>query len=755
MAGAPDIRLRAITWDHRRAIDPLVNTLGLFASAHPGIAIEWSSRPLHGFEFASVPELARDYDLIVFDHPFVGEVAATGCLLPLDGLVAPDVSFVGPSRESYMYAGRLWAVPIDAACQVAVSRPDLMARLDAPAPGDWSSMITLGRSAAVRNLRLAMALRGVHGLMTFFTLCANLGKPCGTEPECVLTDRQTARLVLAMLRELASLCPADCLDWNSIAVHDQMAARDDLVFCPAVYCYAAYAEADRRHPLRFHDLPGPRGHGGSTIGGTGLGVSSACGHPDAARAYARFAASAEAQFAFAGSSWPARPRGSVGRRCGQRALRRLLPRGAPHHGGLLDAAPLPRLSRVPGAGRRAHRASSARDCRRGRSPGRARKAGRGAIMRITDIEVIELRVPGWEGATFDGSYDDCVVIVHTDANVAGLAEVDSVPSVIRAIIEAPRSHTHAMGLKAALIGQDAADVEGLWDRMYDLTSYYGRRGVVIHALSAIDIALWDIRGKVAGKPVADLLGRRRRDRVLAYGTVYPLGDTPDEVRRSIDRGLKLGLKAIKIVADPFWRDDLARTEALIRAAREHVGPHIRLMVDAATAWATAEEGLPLMPLFRDHGFAWVEAPLPVDDLAGHARFQGFGVPIGGGDLGLTTRFEYAQMFDIGRIDIAQPDVTMAGGLTELMRIAELARARGKRVVTHGYKSNITIAANLAFLAQHWTDEPVEYSTSQSPLRWQLTRESFPIGGDGRIAVPEAPGLGVSLDPETVRKYRTG
>lgn len=374
-------------------------------------------------------------------------------------------------------------------------------------------------------------------------------------------------------------------------------------------------------------------------------------------------------------------------------------------------------------------------------------------MRITDIEVIELRVPGWTGMTFDGSYDNCVVIVHTDEGVQGLAEVDSSPSVIRAIVEAPRSHTHAMGLKEAVVGQDPTDVEALWERMYDLTSYYGRRGVAIHAISGVDIALWDIRGKVEGKPVSELLGAPRRDRVLAYGTVYPLGETPDAVKRNIDRGLKLGLKAIKIVADPFWRDDLDLCARLIRAAREHVGPEVRLMVDAATAWEKAEDGLPLMPIFKENDFFWVEAPLPLDDLDGHARFQGFGVPIGGGDLGLTTRYEYAEMFEKGRIDIAQPDVTMVGGLTELMRVSDLARRLGKRVVTHGYKSNITIAANLAFLAQHWADEPAEYSTSESPIRWKLTREGFPIGPDGRIAVPTAPGLGVSLDPDTVEAFR--
>jgi L-alanine-DL-glutamate epimerase-like enolase superfamily enzyme len=374
-------------------------------------------------------------------------------------------------------------------------------------------------------------------------------------------------------------------------------------------------------------------------------------------------------------------------------------------------------------------------------------------MRITDIEVLELRVPGWTAETFDGSYDNCVIRVRTDEGIDGIAEVDSVPAVIRAIIEAPSSHTHARGLKDAVVGQDPLEIEALWERMYDATSYYGRRGVVIHAISGIDIALWDIKGKALGKPVSELLGQPKRDRLRAYGTVYPLGETPDEVRRTIDRGLKLGLRAIKIVADPFWRDDLDHTALLIRTARAHVGPNVQLMVDAATAWSRAEEGLPLMPIFKEYGFAWVEAPLPIDDLDGHARFQGFGVPIGGGDLGLTTRFEYEEMFRRGKVDIAQPDVTMVGGLTELKRVAAVAKSLDKRVVTHGYKSNITIAANLAFLAQHEDEEILEYSTSESPLRWELTRERFPIEKDGRVAVPKGPGLGVTLDETVVERFR--
>lgn len=295
------VRLRGMTWDHRRAVDPLRETHAMFAREHPGIAIEWHARPLHGFEFTPVAELARAYDMIILDHPFCGDIAASRCLLPLDDILSGDArkAFIGPSLESYAYDGHAWAVPVDAACQVAVSRPDLMAKLGATPPKDWAALLDLGRGASRHGVKLAIGLRGVHSLMTFFTLCANLGQPCAAEPGGPLADPATARAALAHLRELLSFCPAEALDWNSIALHDAMVTRDDLVFCPAVYCYATYAEADQRRPLRFHDFPGPQGPCGSTIGGTGLGISAYCQNPEAALAYARFAATAAAQSAFA------------------------------------------------------------------------------------------------------------------------------------------------------------------------------------------------------------------------------------------------------------------------------------------------------------------------------------------------------------------------------------------------------------------------------------------------------------------------
>jgi multiple sugar transport system substrate-binding protein len=295
------VKLRGMTWGHRRAIDPLLATKALFEQQHPDIEIEWASRPLSGFEFTPVQDLAKEYDLIVLDHPFCGEIAATGCLLAVDDVIAAAGGnrYVGPSLDSYSYAGACWAVPIDAACQVAVSRPDLLQALNAMPPIDWRELIALGQKASTKGLKLAIGLRGVHSLMTFFTLCANLGTPCSTDPEQPLVGRDTARTALDHIRSLLAHCPRESLDWNSIELHDVMVARDDLVTCPAVYCYATYAEGDQRRPLRFHDMPGPNGLKGSTIGGTGLGISAVRGAGEAALAYARFAASPEVQRFFA------------------------------------------------------------------------------------------------------------------------------------------------------------------------------------------------------------------------------------------------------------------------------------------------------------------------------------------------------------------------------------------------------------------------------------------------------------------------
>lgn len=373
-------------------------------------------------------------------------------------------------------------------------------------------------------------------------------------------------------------------------------------------------------------------------------------------------------------------------------------------------------------------------------------------MKITDIEIIELRVPVDE-VQFDGSYIGCVARVSTDVGLVGIAECDGLPSVVKAIVEAPRIHSAATGLRTLLLGRDPADVAGLWDLMYERTFYVGRRGAMIHAISLVDIALWDLKGKAEGRAVADLLGPRRRAKVKAYGTIYPTGATPDEVRRNIDRGLAAGLRAIKVCGDVAWRDDPDLAALVLATAREHVGPNVDLMLDAATAWTHAEQVLPVLPVLADCKYGWLEGALPPDDLAGIARLHGLGVPIADGET-MTTRFELVDMIERARLDVVQPDASLAGGLTELMRLRPLAADRGCRVVLHGYKSNLLIAANLAFYASHDTAGPLEYSMSESPLRHGLVKENFPIDADGMVAIPaDRPGLGVTLDEDVIARYR--
>jgi multiple sugar transport system substrate-binding protein len=291
--------LRGINWGHRRAVGPLSGAAAGFRQMHSDIEIVWSQRSLAGFEFDPVPTLAENFDLVVLDHPFCGVIAETGCLMPLEGLPGlQDRMFVGPSLASYRYEERIWALPIDAACQVAVSRPDLLAGADVPSI--WSDVLSLGRAARRRGQSLAVALKGVHSLMTFFTLCANLGRPCSLDPAEPLVDSEAAGTALDAIEELLALCPTEALGWDSIALHEAMTSDDRLVFCPAVYLYATYAEADVAKPLRFHDLPGLRGPdpSGSTLGGTGLGISRKCRDPEGALAYAAYLLEPETQTAF-------------------------------------------------------------------------------------------------------------------------------------------------------------------------------------------------------------------------------------------------------------------------------------------------------------------------------------------------------------------------------------------------------------------------------------------------------------------------
>jgi L-rhamnonate dehydratase len=377
-------------------------------------------------------------------------------------------------------------------------------------------------------------------------------------------------------------------------------------------------------------------------------------------------------------------------------------------------------------------------------------------VQITAIEVIHLRAGDASGGdSFDGSLDNAVVVISTDDGRVGIGEADSLAPAVRAVIEGPGAHRHARSLAEVLIGADPRDPPARWHELYDATSYIGRRGLVMHAIGAVDIALWDLAGQAAGVPVHELLGETVRDRIPAYGSIYPLATTPDGVREQIAAARLRNLRSFKLCADPWWLDDLEATEALLHAARAEAGAEATIIVDAALAYPSAAEGLRLLPLLADIGIAFLEAPLPLDDPGGHRELAGRGVRLGIGDLGLTHVQEFVELTERGAGDVWQPDPTMVGGLTGLKQIADEAGRRGLDLLPHGYKSTITVAANAHLLAT-WPGMPLlEYSLSASPLRWQTTREQIPVEEDGCIAVPQSPGLGMTLDRETVERYRVG
>jgi multiple sugar transport system substrate-binding protein len=286
--------LRLVSWGHRRATDPLRAARDTFKAKRPDIDIAIDVRPLSDFEHQGMAGVAAQYDLIIFDHPFCGDIASGRLFLPLEDHFpsrlgpAAASAYVGPSLETYRYAGHVWGAPIDAATQHALFRPDLLRDLEQSAPTTWDDTLALGRRLLSKGLFLGTALHTPHALMTIGSLMANAGRPWATNPETPFDiDADAFADAYDRLRELVPLCPPEAFRWNSIDLHEAMVARDDVVYCPAVYGYATYGETDMRQPLAFGPFAGTTApyEAGSVIGGTAVGVSARCAAPDAALAF--------------------------------------------------------------------------------------------------------------------------------------------------------------------------------------------------------------------------------------------------------------------------------------------------------------------------------------------------------------------------------------------------------------------------------------------------------------------------------------
>jgi L-rhamnonate dehydratase len=300
-------------------------------------------------------------------------------------------------------------------------------------------------------------------------------------------------------------------------------------------------------------------------------------------------------------------------------------------------------------------------------------------MKITEVEAIVLRQPALDEAIADGSQDDLVVRVHTDAGIVGVGEVDSAPEVVKAVIDAPASHAIATGLRHVLIGQDPLEVERLWQVMFRAPIYYGRRGVALHAISGIDIALWDIKGKVLGKPVSELIGGAKRNRVRAYASTL-MPDTEEETLRKVS-GLieQYGFTAVKLGWGPLGQNP-DHNVRLARAARQAAGDGVDVLIDAGLGYgADAQTAIRVAREFEQLGIFWLEEPFLPDELDAYAELADtVDIRIAAGEEDTTLR-GFQELLERGHVDVVQPDVTRCGGITEILRIAAWEHARASHL----------------------------------------------------------------------------
>lgn len=372
------------------------------------------------------------------------------------------------------------------------------------------------------------------------------------------------------------------------------------------------------------------------------------------------------------------------------------------------------------------------------------------------MKIREIRCAGLRGATPEGGWsnelrpDDCVhtlVAVHTDEGVVGLGSVFTHDALVRAALQV---------LEPLYRGETALEPERVSEKLHQHMFWLGRGGSITHAISGIDIALWDLLGKATGQPVGRLLGGRYRDRVTPYASL--LMDEPSKLRDHLLAVRDQGFRAFKIGWGPFGRRDAATDEAIVKAAREAIGPHGKLMVDAGGSDAYWPRGykwaLNTAKMLADYDVAWFEEALPPDALEDFIRLREHSpVPIAGGEV--LTRRQSFQPWLVGRaLDIVQPDVTKVGGISEERRIAWMAQDHGVQFIPHGWNTAVGLAADLQLASAIAGTDMVEYLTG-SPFIDEITVGGWSLDADGMLRIPDGPGLGLELDLDAVERYTAG
>ena len=307
------------------------------------------------------------------------------------------------------------------------------------------------------------------------------------------------------------------------------------------------------------------------------------------------------------------------------------------------------------------------------------------------------------------------------------------------------------------LGEDPLQVEAIWNKLHLRALDYARRGVLVAAISAIDIALWDLRGKLLGQPVSTLLGGRRRERVKVYATGMYFTHTDDLSGKLADEArlyVSQGFRAVKMKVGLGVETDVEH----VRAVRRAIGDHVALMVDANHAYSLSE-ALRFARRIEEFDISFFEEPVSPEDYDGYRELRRrISIPVAGGECEyLLAGFRH--LLASRCVDIAQPDICGAGGLTETKRIAALAYAFQTNLIPHSWGTGIAFAAGLHLVSTldivpgrlRMPEAMLEMDRSESALRKNLTHPKFALD-DGFVAVPDAPGLGIDVDPDYLAHY---
>lgn len=369
------------------------------------------------------------------------------------------------------------------------------------------------------------------------------------------------------------------------------------------------------------------------------------------------------------------------------------------------------------------------------------------------MRIVEVEVTGLVGGTVDGGWPQghepqenlhSLVKVSTDEGLIGWGGCFTSASLVAGAMEL---------MWPLLRHESAVEPERVTETLRQATFWQGRGGSVEHAISGLDLALWDLFGKACQQPVSRLLGGIYRDKIQPYGSI--LFDEPEPLRRTLHDVVARGFRAIKLGWRPFGRRDRRFDELLIRTAREAVGDDVEIMVDAGGSEQFWPHGLnwarETAKMLADYGVVWFEEALPPDDLEGFIELtKQSPVPIAGGEV-LTRRQSFLPWIERRALDIVQPDCTKNGGLSESRKIAWAAFDHNILVVPHGWNTAVGLAADLQFAASLPVARYVEYLTPCAYIEAFL-EEPFALDDDGYLPIPMEPGLGIKIDEEKLARF---